>query len=176
MHGKTGNMFVVVGKPCGEFHMGGQEDSYDNTSALKIQGNMWVSEVPYLPKYKKKFFPLFLHLKNWGNLRFIYYGKYPSRLKLGAHWIESARHSTAWLESGEHPRTASEPIGTRDPVLFHDTVEHDGEFIIYANYNLILTRTLYYCWYFLPSIVFAQNNMIIFVCRIVEIGVMNCLY
>jgi hypothetical protein len=66
-------------------------------------------------------------------------------LKLGAHWIGSARHGTARLGSGKRPRTASERNGTRDAVLFHDTMEHDGEFIIYANYNLILPRTLYYC-------------------------------
>jgi hypothetical protein len=59
--------------------------------------------------------------------------------------IGSARHGTARLGSGERPRTASEPIGPRDLVLFHDTVEHDGESIIYANYNLIVTRTRYYC-------------------------------
>jgi hypothetical protein len=60
----------------------------------------------------------------------------------------SNRHGPARLGSGERPRTASEPIGTRDPMLFHDTVEHDGEFFIYANYNLILTRTLYYLLYY----------------------------
>jgi hypothetical protein len=72
------------------------------------------------------------------------------QLKLGAHWIGSdrlglARHGTARLGSGERPRIASEPFGTRNPVSFHDTVEQEDKFIIYDNYNLILTRTLHYC-------------------------------
>jgi hypothetical protein len=67
-----------------------------------------------------------------------------SSIKLGAHWIGSARHGSARLGSGERPRTASEPIGPRDPMLFHDTVEHDGDFVVYADYNLLLTRTLHY--------------------------------
>jgi hypothetical protein len=51
-----------------------------------------------------------------------------TRVKLGADWIGSARHGTARFGSGERPRTASEPIDTRDPVLIHDTLGHDGEF------------------------------------------------
>jgi hypothetical protein len=61
-------------------------------------------------------------------------------IKLGAHWIGSAQNGTARLRSGERPRSASEPVGTRDPVSFHDTVGHDGKFIIYANYNSILNQ------------------------------------
>jgi hypothetical protein len=55
-------------------------------------------------------------------------------VKLGAHWIELAQHGTALLRSGKRLYTASEPVGTRDPVLFHYVLEHDREFIICAYY------------------------------------------
>jgi hypothetical protein len=40
------------------------------------------------------------------------------------NWIGSARHGSAWLGSGEHPRTASEPIGIKNQLLqnTHETL------------------------------------------------------
>jgi hypothetical protein len=61
----------------------------------------------------------------------------------------SAPHFEPWALTGSNrlgtvlPLTASEPIGTRDPVSFYDTVDHDGELIIYDNSNVILATTLY---------------------------------
>jgi hypothetical protein len=59
--------------------------------------------------------------------------------------LSKAGHTLDRLGSCKRQRTASEPISTRDSVSFHNTVVQNGKFIIYANYNLILTRTLYYC-------------------------------